>query len=162
MEISASEGGISNPALYANGETNVSMSALQLNERCDSRTERRFSVDSLNDPQSPDSEYEDLAFPDSVVSGDDHMPISHKPNEEDEDDDNGSILTVAEIPYTSVHLPPVKFTSTKRQIFIPEVDILVQFTDYERNFTAHILNPNLLALLYYSDLFYVFHTQFFC
>lgn len=47
------------------------------------------------------------------------------------------------VPFSAVHQPAVKFKSIQRKVFIPGVEILVHITDFERNVTTHMLNPNL-------------------
>ncbi|CAH1104900.1 unnamed protein product [Psylliodes chrysocephalus] len=39
-----------------------------------------------------------------------------------------------------------KFTSFHREVFIPGLDITAAITDYERNLTTHMLNPNLYTI----------------
>lgn len=47
------------------------------------------------------------------------------------------------LPYKTVHKEPVRFKSPQRTVFIPGQEIELQFTEYERSVTTHLLNPNL-------------------
>ncbi|KAK9512055.1 hypothetical protein O3M35_000566 [Rhynocoris fuscipes] len=49
-------------------------------------------------------------------------------------------------PFIKVHKAPVKFKSAQRNIFIPNQEICVSFTSYERSVTTHLLNPNLYTI----------------
>ncbi|XP_018573262.1 phospholipase D2 isoform X1 [Anoplophora glabripennis] len=49
------------------------------------------------------------------------------------------------LPYNCIHNYK-KFKSYHRNVFIPGIDINATITDYERNLTTHMLNPNLYSI----------------
>lgn len=49
------------------------------------------------------------------------------------------------LPFNNVH-NYIKFKSYHRNVFIPGEDIVANITDYERNMTTHMLNPNLYTI----------------
>ncbi|KAM8713812.1 hypothetical protein ACLKA7_014042 [Drosophila subpalustris] len=100
-----------------------------------------------------DSEYDEtLAFPDSVTIlstlGDKPVLVERKETDDDEEDydDENSVLMRQEIPFTSIYGPSVKFNSFQRKVFIPGREIHVRIVDTERSVTTHLLNPNLYTI----------------
>ncbi|XP_044253873.1 phospholipase D1 isoform X2 [Tribolium madens] len=98
---------------------------------------------SLTRPSLGGSEYDDeLGIPESlsiVDVGDGPVLIEHSDEEIDDDVFDG-------LPFSSIHKPPIKFKSFRRNVFIPSLDISVTIKDYERNLTTHMLNPNLYTI----------------
>ncbi|KAG5673566.1 hypothetical protein PVAND_003604 [Polypedilum vanderplanki] len=114
---------------------------------------------------SPDSEYDEtLAFPDdsfSFITSIGRNPVlvkrhtkngeNHESNDSSSSDDEiDNRSTVAkpknELPYSYIYSTPVKFSSFDRKIFIPNTQIHVSITDYERSMTAHLFNPILYQI----------------
>ncbi|XP_066154308.1 phospholipase D2 [Euwallacea fornicatus] len=91
-----------------------------------------------------DADYDDeLGIPESIKIvdiGDGPVAIMNSSDDELEDETNQEGL-----PFNKCH-DYVKFKSVSRNIFVPSEDILVTFTDYERELTTHLLNPNLYTL----------------
>nr|XP_023026917.1 phospholipase D1-like [Leptinotarsa decemlineata] len=85
-----------------------------------------------------DGDYDDeLGIPESIKvvdMGDGPVAIENS----DEELENG-------LSYSTIHNYK-KFTSYNRDVFIPGVDITAAITDYERNLTSHMLNPNLYTI----------------
>lgn len=51
--------------------------------------------------------------------------------------------TIPEIPHNTIFNTPEKFKQKQRKLYLPNVDINVEITDFDRNVTYHLLNPNL-------------------
>nr|XP_008191551.1 PREDICTED: phospholipase D2 isoform X2 [Tribolium castaneum]XP_008191552.1 PREDICTED: phospholipase D2 isoform X2 [Tribolium castaneum] len=98
---------------------------------------------SLTRPSLGGSEYDDeLGIPESLIIvdvGDGPVVIEHSDEEIEDDVFDG-------LPFSSIHKPPIKFKSFRRNVFIPSLDISVTIKDYERNLTTHMLNPNLYTI----------------
>ncbi|XP_011180808.1 phospholipase D2 isoform X2 [Zeugodacus cucurbitae] len=101
-----------------------------------------------------ESEYDEtLAFPDSVTIlsnvGDKPVLVQRKDTDDDDDEEEGASALPgqpAEIPYTSIYAPSMKFNSFQRKVFIPGMEIQVRIIDNERSVTTHLLNPNLYTI----------------
>ncbi|XP_004534545.1 phospholipase D2 isoform X1 [Ceratitis capitata] len=101
-----------------------------------------------------ESEYDEtLAFPDSVTIlsnvGDKPVLVQRKDTDDDDDEEEGAGAApgqLAEIPYTSIYGPSVKFNSFQRKVFIPGAEIQVRIIENERSVTTHLLNPNLYTI----------------
>lgn len=131
--MSLTDVGTSNPAI--NCEDNGTVSTAPIDDI-------DLTFDSSLACYSLAEEYdENLGFSDSItivsMGGEGPVLVQRK------DGDVDSVTTESEIPYSSVHNPPVKFNSMHRNIFVPGLEINVEIIDYERSLTAHILNPNL-------------------
>ncbi|KAL1509537.1 hypothetical protein ABEB36_004252 [Hypothenemus hampei] len=90
-----------------------------------------------------DAEYDDeLGMPASIKVvdiGDGPVAIENSDDElEDESCEGG-------LPFTKLH-NYVKFKSVNRNVFVPSQDIVIALTDYERELTTHMLNPNLYTI----------------
>jgi phospholipase D1/2 len=97
---------------------------------------------SLTRPSLGGSEYDDeLGVPESLIIVDvgDGPVVIERSDEEVEDEGDGLV-------FQTIHKPPVKFKSFKRNVFIPSVDVVAAITDYERNLTTHMINPNLYTI----------------
>ncbi|XP_054268857.1 phospholipase D1-like [Macrosteles quadrilineatus] len=95
-------------------------------------------------PPSLDSEYDEyLAIPDIDDDGTPYTVTDGLGGKCDLDD---IPLGSRALPFKNVHLPPIKFKSPHRRIFISNEEIELQFTDYERSVTTHLLNPNLYTI----------------
>ena len=97
-----------------------------------------------------DSEYDEtLGFPDSVTIlstvGDKPVLVerTNTDDDEEEDDESVALRRGAEIPFSSLYGPSVKFNSFQRKVFIPGREIEVRIVDTDRSVTTHLLNPNL-------------------
>uniref|UniRef100_A0A6P7FC96 Phospholipase n=1 Tax=Diabrotica virgifera virgifera TaxID=50390 RepID=A0A6P7FC96_DIAVI len=105
-----------------------------------------YRENSVNRPSlgsiGSDGDYDDeLGVPASIKvvdMGDGPVAIE---NSDDEVEDERT----ERIGYKTLH-DYKKFTSIDRTVFIPGVDITVAITDYERNLTSHMLNPNLYTI----------------
>lgn len=100
---------------------------------------------------------EALAFPDDSLTlvsiGNAPVLVKRSFSEEnssssDDENDHASQLARAEnqIPYKTVFAAPTKFKSYDRSVFIPNVHIHVDITNYERSLTSHLLNPILYTI----------------
>ncbi|XP_074037615.1 phospholipase D [Leptinotarsa decemlineata] len=89
-----------------------------------------------------DGDYDDeLGIPESIKvvdMGDGPVAIENSDEELENDQVDG-------LSYSTIHNYK-KFTSYNRDVFIPGVDITAAITDYERNLTSHMLNPNLYTI----------------
>lgn len=97
-----------------------------------------------------DSEYDEtLGFPDSVTIlstvGDKPVLVERTNTDEDEEEDDEDVRQreEADIPFSSLYGPSVKFNSFQRKVFIPGLEIEVKIIDTDRSVTTHLLNPNL-------------------
>ncbi|XP_072377195.1 phospholipase D1 [Diabrotica undecimpunctata] len=105
-----------------------------------------YNENSVNRPSlgsiGSDGDYDDeLGVPASIKvvdMGDGPVAIE---NSDDEVEDERT----ERIGYKSLH-DYKKFTAIDRTVFIPGIDITVAITDYERNLTSHMLNPNLYTI----------------
>lgn len=96
-----------------------------------------------NEAMSPDSDYdENLNFAYSPSCFNRYFPSSLGDIQEENDTERDR----CERPYTAIYDPPVKFNSFQRKIFIADIEIKVQITDYDRELTSHLLNPNLYTI----------------
>ncbi|XP_053966812.1 phospholipase D2 isoform X2 [Anastrepha ludens] len=101
-----------------------------------------------------ESEYDEtLAFPDSVTIlsnvGEKPVLVQRKDTDDDDDEEEGAGTLSgqpAEIPYTSIYGPSMKFNSFQRKVFVPGTEIQVRIIDNERSVTTHLLNPNLYTI----------------
>ncbi|XP_063229629.1 phospholipase D1 isoform X2 [Bacillus rossius redtenbacheri] len=50
------------------------------------------------------------------------------------------------IPFSAIHAPLQKLRDHQPSVFIPNTDIEVKITDYDRSVTTHLLNPNLYTI----------------
>ncbi|XP_053683600.1 phospholipase D2 [Sabethes cyaneus] len=134
--MSLADVGSSNPAI--NCEDNGTVSTAPVDD-IDLTFDSSLACYSLADEYD-----ENLGFSDSItivsMGGEGPVLVQRK------DGDVDSVTTESEIPYSSVHSPPVKFNSMHRNIFVPGLEINVEIIDYERSLTAHILNPNLYTI----------------
>lgn len=97
-----------------------------------------------NEAMSPDSDYdENLNFPYSPINR--YFPTIPQLDDIQEESETEQ-REICERPYTAVYDPPVKFNSFQRKIFIADIEVKVQITDYERELTSHLLNPNLYII----------------
>ncbi|KAJ8953089.1 hypothetical protein NQ318_013431 [Aromia moschata] len=89
-----------------------------------------------------DGDYDDeLGVPESIKlvdMGDGPVAIVNSDEELESEYTDG-------VPYNTIHNYK-KFNSYHRDVFIPGVDIIATITDYERNLTSHMLNPNLYTI----------------
>lgn len=103
-------------------------------------SESGMGTDEYTGPASLDSEFDDtLVIPDIVNFSECDKPGKSGTEILSEDD-----LTA--LPYKTVHKEPVRFKSPQRSVFIPGQVIELQFTEYERSVTTHLLNPNLYTI----------------
>ncbi|CAG9767038.1 unnamed protein product [Ceutorhynchus assimilis] len=90
-----------------------------------------------------DADYDDeLGIPESIKIvdiGDGPVAIENSDAElEDETNEGG-------IPFNKLH-NYFKFNSVNRNCFVPSEDIVITLTDYERELTTHMINPNLYTI----------------
>lgn len=50
---------------------------------------------------------------------------------------------LSEIPHNTIFSTPEKFKKKQRKLYLPNAGISVEITDFDRNVTYHLLNPNL-------------------
>ncbi|CAH0561123.1 unnamed protein product [Brassicogethes aeneus] len=88
----------------------------------------------------------------SETEFDDQLCMSDIPDETLEEKDENDVSdskteesTSEGLPFCSVYNIK-KFKSSKRNVFIPSEPITATITDYERNVTTHMLNPNLYTI----------------
>ncbi|KAJ8985396.1 hypothetical protein NQ317_007554 [Molorchus minor] len=109
----------------------ISMENVEENEESNEMSLTRPSLGS-------DGDYDDeLGVPESIKlvdMGDGPVAIVNS-DEELEGEHNDAL------PYSTIQNYK-KFKSYHRDVFIPGVDIIATITDYERNLTSHMLNPN--------------------
>jgi phospholipase D1/2 len=113
---------------------------------------------SLTRPSLGGSEYDDeLGVPESLIIvdvGDGPVVIERSDEEVEGKLPLGRVLSYRNyfqdegdgLVFQTIHKPPVKFKSFKRNVFIPSVDVVAAITDYERNLTTHMINPNLYTI----------------
>lgn len=108
-------------------------------------SESGICADECTGPASLDSEYDEyLAIPD--IEGHTFVNFS---NDEKPEKCGTEILPADDLtalPYKTVYKDPVRFKSPQRSIFIPGQEIELQFTEYERSITTHLLYPNLYTI----------------
>ncbi|KAJ8922579.1 hypothetical protein NQ315_007609 [Exocentrus adspersus] len=89
-----------------------------------------------------DADYDDeLGVPETIKlvdMGDGPIAIVNSDEELENEQVDG-------LPFSSIYNYK-KFKSYHRNVFIPGVDITAAITDYERNLTSHMLNPNLYTI----------------
>lgn len=51
--------------------------------------------------------------------------------------------TIAEIPHITIFNTPEKFRQKQRKLYLPNADISVEITEFDRNVTYHLISPNL-------------------
>lgn len=107
----------------------------------DEEQKSTFDCFELIDPTSPDTEFDETLGIEGLdevtmvtLSGEEVVIKRSRAN---------SITQITEIPYTVIFKPPQKFNQKQRKLFLPGTDITVEISDFERNVTHHILNPNL-------------------
>lgn len=100
-----------------------------------------------NEAMSPDSVYdENLSFTYSPLCTNRYFPIIAQLNHEIQQENGTKRDRGDERPYTAVYDTPIKFNSFQRNVFIADVEIKVEITDYKRELTSHLLNPNLYII----------------
>ncbi|KAL3266697.1 hypothetical protein HHI36_010859 [Cryptolaemus montrouzieri] len=93
--------------------------------------------------ESDDGEFDDeLALPDPISI----IDIGDGPVAVATSDDEMEAFGKHGCSFSTIHKSPVKFSSFKREVFIPGEDIQATITDCERNLTTHLLNPNLYTI----------------
>lgn len=88
---------------------------------------------------SPDSEFDETLGIDglddaTVITIDGEKHIVNRPPED---------IQGSEISHSTIFNTPEKFKQKQRKLYLPNTDITVEITDFDRNVTYHLLNPNL-------------------
>lgn len=89
---------------------------------------------------SPDSEFDETLCIEglddaTVITIDGEKHIVNRPQED--------AHALSEISHGTIFNTPEKFKQKQRKLYLPNVDITVEITDFDRNVTYHLLNPNL-------------------
>ncbi|KAJ8724801.1 hypothetical protein PYW07_015759 [Mythimna separata] len=96
------------------------------------------TMDSLSPGLDSDFD-ESLAVPES-------LSVIETDKVDNKEGNSSSAITQTTVPFKAVHLPPIKFNSVHRKVFIPGVEIKVRLVENERSVTTHLLNPNLYTI----------------
>ncbi|XP_063696243.1 phospholipase D2 isoform X2 [Culicoides brevitarsis] len=92
---------------------------------------------------SPDSEFDETL---GIEGLDDATVITIDGEKHIVNRTHDDVLALTEIPHSTIFNTPEKFKQKQRKLFLPNVDINVEITDFDRNVTYHLLNPNLYTI----------------
>uniref|UniRef100_A0A336MPQ6 Phospholipase n=1 Tax=Culicoides sonorensis TaxID=179676 RepID=A0A336MPQ6_CULSO len=93
---------------------------------------------------SPDSEFDETLGIEGldevtvVTIGGEEIIIKRQPDE--------ATQAASEIPFNTIFKTPEKFKQKQRKLYLPNTEINVEITDFDRNVTYHLLNPNLYTI----------------